>query len=58
MPQGLRDEFAGDAAKQNQWRQFLARNRLEAPALGQVISDIRDLIAEPMRMVWQQQETV
>lgn len=56
MPQGLRDEFAGDAAKQNQWRQFLARNRLEAPALGQVISDIRDLIAEPMRSARQQQE--
>lgn len=33
MPQGLKDEFAGDAAKQNQWRQFLAKNRLDAPAL-------------------------
>jgi predicted nucleotidyltransferase component of viral defense system len=56
MPQGLRDEFANDLAKQTQWRQFLAKNRLEAPALGQVISDIRDLIAEPMRVARQQQE--
>ena len=55
MPQGLSDEFAGDTAKQTQWKQFLAKNRLEAPALGQVILDIRDLIAEPLRLARQQQ---
>jgi Nucleotidyl transferase AbiEii toxin, Type IV TA system len=56
MPQGLRDEFAGDAARRAQWRQFLAKNRLEVPDLGLVISDIRDLLAEPMRLARQQQE--
>ena len=55
MPQGLSDEFAGDTAKQTQWKQFLAKNRLEAPALGQVILDIRNLIAEPLRLARQQQ---
>ena len=55
MPQGLSDEFAGDTARQTQWKQFLAKNRLEAPALGQVILDIRDLIAEPLRLARQQQ---
>ena len=55
MPQGLSDEFAGDTAKQTQWKQFLAKNRLEAPALGQIVSDIRDLIAEPLRLARQQQ---
>ncbi len=56
MPQGLSDAFANDSPKQAQWTQFLAKNRLEAPALGQVISDIRDLIAEPLRLARQQQE--
>lgn len=48
IPQGLRDEFADDATKQNQWRQFLTKNRLQAPALGQVISEIRELIVQPI----------
>lgn len=56
--QGLGNEFADDTAKQTQWNQFLARNRLEAPTLGQVISDIRDLIAEPLRMARQRKEMV
>ncbi len=55
MPQGLSDELAGDPAKLTQWKQFLVKNRLEAPTLGQVISDIRDLIAESLRLARQQQ---
>lgn len=50
IPHGLRDEFADDATKQNQWRQFLTKNRLKAPALGQVISEIRELIVKPMAL--------
>lgn len=54
-PQGLSDAFAGDAAKQAQWRQFLSRNRLDAPDLGQVVSEVRQLIAEPLNRARQQQ---
>lgn len=50
MPQGLSNEFAKDPAKQTQWRQFLAKNRLEAPALGQVVSVIRELSTESWRL--------
>lgn len=50
IPQGLSDEFADDATKQNQWRQFLTKNRLKAPALGQVISEIREMIVQPMAL--------
>lgn len=56
MPPGLSDEFAGDPARQTQWKQFLARNRLEAPALDQVVSEIRDLIVEPLKVARKQQE--
>ena len=50
MPQGLSDAFASDPTKQTQWARFLSNNRLAAPALGQVISEIRDLIAGPMQL--------
>lgn len=49
MPQGLGDQFASDASRQTQWGQFLARNRLDAPDLVQVIAEIRELIAVPLR---------
>ena len=44
--QGLSHEFAADPAKQTQWAQFLAKNRLKAPPLGDVVADIRHRIAE------------
>jgi hypothetical protein len=53
MPQGLSDEFASDPAKHTQWRQFLARNRLEAPALGEVIAEIRGFLTEPLKLAQQ-----
>ena len=56
MPQGLKDEFASDAARQAQWGQFLVRNRLAAPPLDLVITGIRDLISEPMRLARQGQK--
>ena len=49
VPLGLTDEFARDAAKQAQWRAFLDKNRLEAPGLEQVVTDIRGPIAHALR---------
>ena len=57
MPQGLGGEFASDSTKQTQWRQFLSKNRLEAPALDEVIAEIRAFITEPLKLARQQKET-
>lgn len=57
MPQGLSGEFASDSTKQTQWRQFLSKNRLEAPALDEVIAEIRAFITEPLKLARQQKET-
>lgn len=48
--QGLSHEFAADPAKQTQWTQFLAKNRLKAPPLGDVVADIRHRIAESFNL--------
>jgi hypothetical protein len=40
-PMGLADAFAQDAQKQTQWRAFLKKNRLEALALGDVVTALR-----------------
>lgn len=53
VPPGLGDEFAQDATKQAQWKAFLTRNRLEAPALAEVTAEVRDFAAEPMRLARQ-----
>lgn len=55
--QGLSDGFAADAAKRTQWRQFLVKNRIEAPALDEVIAEIRAFIAEPLKLARQQKGT-
>jgi len=49
LPIGLTDEFARDAAKRAQWRAFLGKSRLEAPALDTVVREVRDFVAEPLR---------
>jgi predicted nucleotidyltransferase component of viral defense system len=49
-PAGLSDEFANDAAKRAQWSAFLAKNRLQAQTLDEVVTNIRNLIAEPLRL--------
>ena len=41
IPVGLSDEFANSPAKIAQWRAFLDRNRLEGPALADVVTEIR-----------------
>lgn len=48
MPAALSDGFASDATKQAQWRAFLGRNRIKAPALQEVVSDIRARLAAPL----------
>jgi hypothetical protein len=48
VPAGLGDAFASDKAKQAQWRAFLGKNRLEGPALEEVIADIRARLAIPL----------
>lgn len=50
VPLGLSDEFARDATKRAQWKAFLGKNRLDAPTLDEVIVEIRDFVAEPLRM--------
>jgi hypothetical protein len=46
---GLSDEFALDAARQALWKAFLGKNRLDAPALPEVVAQIRDFLATPMQ---------
>ncbi len=50
VPLGLSDEFARDASKQAQWKAFLDKNRLKAPDLQEVVAEVRDFLAEPMRL--------
>ena len=50
VPLGLSEEFARDAAKLNQWKAFLRKNQLDAPALEEVVAEVRDFLAEPMRI--------
>lgn len=45
VPPGLSDEFSADAGKQAQWRAFLAKNRLQGPALVEVVDALRERLA-------------
>ena len=47
-PTGLDDEFSADAGKQAQWQSFLRRNRLDAPALADVITELQVALAQPL----------
>jgi hypothetical protein len=49
-PTGLDDEFAADAAKLAQWQAFLRKNQLEAPALAELIGELRAALAQPLDM--------
>jgi predicted nucleotidyltransferase component of viral defense system len=49
-PLGLSEEFAYDQGKRTQWSAFLNRNRLEAPPLNEIISEIRQALAEPLEL--------
>jgi predicted nucleotidyltransferase component of viral defense system len=47
-PAGLSEAFAGDAAKRAQWKAFLAKNRLQAPSLEEVVAEIRAGLEAPL----------
>lgn len=49
MVLGLEDEFARDRLKQSQWSAFLAKNRLQAPALDEVVREVRSFLEAPLR---------
>jgi hypothetical protein len=49
VPLGLSNAFAHDETKRKQWRAFLQRNKLEGPELDQVVNELRDYFAEPLR---------
>jgi hypothetical protein len=49
VPSGLSDEFAKDAASQALWKAFLTRNQLEGPPFTEVVREVRELTAEPLR---------
>lgn len=49
-PTGLADEFAADAAKRAQWQAFLRKNQLDAPALAELIAELRAALAQPLDM--------
>lgn len=49
IPMGLSNEFANSPAKIAQWKAFLDRNRLEGPALADVVGEIRTALAPSMR---------
>jgi predicted nucleotidyltransferase component of viral defense system len=48
VPVGLADSFANEPATQAQWKAFVARNRLKAPSLAEVVAEIRDLVSDPL----------
>jgi hypothetical protein len=50
VPFGLSEEFAADPTKIAQWRAFLGRNRLDAPPLIEVVTELRDFLATPLRL--------
>ena len=54
-PVGLSDEFARDTAKLAQWQAFLAKNRLHAPTLPEVIDVLRQFLIEPLELARQRQ---
>lgn len=42
VPIGLGSAFSEDDARRSQWRAFLTRNRLQAPALSVVVGELRE----------------
>lgn len=53
LPLGLTDAFAQNAEKRAQWKAFLGKNRLEASTLDEVIAEVREFLAEPLRRAWE-----
>jgi hypothetical protein len=56
LPLGLTDAFAHNAEKRAQWKAFLGKNRLKAPTLDEVIAEVRDFLAMPLRRAWERSQ--
>ena len=50
MPAGLMDSFANEPGAQAHWKAFLARNRLKAPSIAEVVAVIREFVLTPLRL--------
>jgi len=50
-PTGLTPEFAADATKQTQWRAFLRKSSLTAPALSEIVDALRERLDTSLRIV-------
>jgi predicted nucleotidyltransferase component of viral defense system len=48
VPLGLTEAFATDPQKRAQWKGFLARNRIEAPSLDEVVAEVRAAFEMPL----------
>ncbi len=57
MPAGLTAAFSGNAQKQRQWNAFVARNRLDAPALDAVVEILATFVREPLTHARQRART-
>ncbi|MDO8299841.1 nucleotidyl transferase AbiEii/AbiGii toxin family protein [Lacisediminimonas sp.] len=44
LPPGLSDAFTHDSAKIQQWKAFLGKNKLQAPQLDELVSELRPLL--------------
>lgn len=49
-PTGLTAAFSDDAEKQRQWNAFVARNRLDAPALDVVVEVLAIFVEDPLAL--------
>lgn len=56
VPVGLSADFASNPSKQALWNGFLTKNRLEAPALNEVVDMIRSYIETPLSIVRQRMD--
>ena len=50
VPAGLMDSFANEPGAQAHWKAFLARNRLKAPSIAEVVAVIREFVLTPLRL--------
>lgn len=53
-PPGLTAAFSDDAQHQAQWNGFLAKNRLEGPALAEAVDELREGLAAPLDLARRQ----
>ena len=44
LPLGLSDAFTQDGTKIQQWKAFLNKNKLQAPPLNELVSELRPLL--------------